>query len=326
VSHRSRAPITRMKAGPLRATVVMMLCMMMKLPLRQALRTSATTTAPRMMVNSYSDERRLIRGVLAEAVEAQGRIRDALEQQLLKKQPALVSTASDDDEKAARAREKALRRAEMVPIRLAEVGEREEALAELQIRLGEATDSAGIDGLKRDMQEIGLGNLLESFDVDAPARGIWGRPDDFEGLVVSSPKHGIPILISRQRHSDSVLRRVSRGTDLWFQAREGRGSRVLLRTSMRRNLSKSPRECMEVAAAYAAFFSDSGSQRRRSHRGRGGDESSGVDVMWTDSRHVAKRGGRVGQLKDAKKLGIIQADPWTVAQDARDAQEEQGWI
>ena len=256
VSHRSRAPITRMKAGPLRATVVMMLCMMMKLPLRQALRTSATTTAPRMMVNSYSDERRLIRGVLAEAVEAQGRIRDALEQQLLKKQPALVSTASDDDEKASRAREKALRRAEMVPIRLAEVGEREEALAELQIRLGEATDSAGIDGLKRDMQEIGLGNLLESFDVDAPARGIWGRPDDFEGLVVSSPKHGIPILISRQRHSDSVLRRVSRGTDLWFQAREGRGSRVLLRTSMRRNLSKSPRECMEVAAAYAAFFSD----------------------------------------------------------------------
>ena len=154
----------------------------------------------------------------------------------------------------------------MVPIRLAEVGEREEALAELQIRLGEATDSAGIDGLKRDMQEIGLGNLLESFDVDAPARGIWGRPDDFEGLVVSSPKHGIPILISRQRHSDSVLRRVSRGTDLWFQAREGRGSRVLLRTSMRRNLSKSPRECMEVAAAYAAFFSDSGSQRHRSHR------------------------------------------------------------
>ena len=102
MSHRSRAPITRMKAGRLRATVVMMLCMMMKLPLRQALRTSATTTAPRMMVNSYSDERRLIRGVLAEAVEAQGRIRDALEQQLLKKQPALVSTASDDDGKAAR--------------------------------------------------------------------------------------------------------------------------------------------------------------------------------------------------------------------------------
>ena len=27
-----------------------------------------------------------------------------------------------------------------------------------------------------------------------------------------------------------------------------------------------------------------------------------VGVMWTDSRHVAKRGTRVGQLKDGKKL------------------------
>ena len=43
------------------------------------------------------------------------------------------------------------------------------------------------------------------------------------------------------------------GADLWFQVRASRGSRVLLRTSMRRDLTRSHRECMEAAAdAHAA--------------------------------------------------------------------------
>ena len=46
--------------------------------------------------------------------------------------------------------------------------------------------------------------------------------------------------------------------------------------------------------------------------------------MYTDSRHVAKRGGRVGQLKESKWLGVIWAKPARVADEARDAQEEQG--
>ena len=96
----------------------------------------------------------------------------------------------------------------------------------------------------------------------------------------------MPILVARQSFSDDLLRRVSSGTDLWFQASEdpnpdfnphpnqvsegpnpkpspspspspnphpnpnqvseGRGSRVLLRTSMVRSLVRSPRECMET--------------------------------------------------------------------------------
>ena len=97
------------------------------------------------------------------------------------------------------------------------------------------------------------------------------------------------------------------------QVSEGRGSRVLLRTSMVRSLVRAPRECMESASDLAAFFSDA----------RRADE---VKVMYTDSRHVAKRGGRVGQLKESKRLGVVWAKPARVADEARDAQEEQGWL
>jgi hypothetical protein len=149
----------------------------------------------------------------------------------------------------------------------------------------------------------------------------------------------VPILVARAAYSDALLRRVSGGTDLWFQVveapntqspypslnpsrslsphlrqlSEGRGSRVLLRTSMVRSLVRAPRECMETASDLAAFFSDA----------RRADEAK---VMYTDSRHVAKRGGRVGQLKEAKRLGVIWAKPARVADEARDAQEEQGWL
>ena len=61
----------------------------------------------------------------------------------------------------------------------------------------------------------------------------------------------MPVLVGRQKFSDELLRRVGRGTDLWFQVREGRGSRVLLRTSLCRELTRAPRECVEVAADLA---------------------------------------------------------------------------
>ena len=102
------------------------------------------------------------------------------------------------------------------------------------------------------------------------------RVEAVDGLVVESPR-GVPILIGRHAYKDPVLRQVS-GTDLWFQVREGRGSRVLLRTSMVRQLARSPRECMEMAADLASYFSDSRPSQ------------DDVGVMWTDSRHVAKRG------------------------------------
>ena len=130
--------------------------------------------------------------------------------------------------------------------------------------------------------------------------------------MLESPR-GVPTLVAPRSYSDELLRRVSRGTDLWFQAVEGRGSRVLLRASMVRGLSRAPRECVEHAAHLAAYFSDQ----------RYADE---VEVMWTDSRKVARRGGRVGQMKATKKLGALWARPELVASVAREAQEEQGWL
>ena len=255
------------------------------------------------------DEKRLLRGVLVEALEAQQRKRAALEEQLERALP--VPSADQTNEKAAKAHEKALRRAKLVPQRLAEVDAAEEQLTEL---LGDLR-RRGVDlpSLRSSIEGAGLATRLSTFDVDAMAWKQFGRPDGFDGLVLESPR-GVPILVARQSFKDELLRRVGRGSDLWFQVREGRGSRILLRTSMLPNLARSPRECMEMAADCAAFFSD----WRRSD-----DE---VEVMFTDSRHVAKRGTRVGQMKDAKRLGTVWARPQRVAEAAREAQEEQGWM
>jgi uncharacterized tellurite resistance protein B-like protein len=251
-------------------------------------------------------ERNLLRGVLAEALMAQARKRSALLEQLDER----VSSTGDQlgDPKALA---KAQRRAALVPQRLAEVDEAEQHLHTLQASLGQS----GVDllSIRNSMEAVGLGSRLETFDVDAAALSQYGRPDGFDGLVVESPR-GIPILVGRRKFSDALLRRVGRGTDLWFQVAEGRGSRVLLRTSMHRELSKSPRACMEAAADMAAYFSE------------WKQASMPVDVMWTDSRHVAKRGERVGQMKGNKRLGTISGKPWQAADTAQMVQEEQGWL
>lgn len=257
-------------------------------------------------------ERRLLRGVLAEALEAQQRKRFALEQQVAAASSAPLEPSIDDgDEKRAKARAKALRRAEQIPLQLAAVDSAEARLLSLKADLRGRAD---LGALRNAMEsELGLGSRLATFDVDAHAFAQWGRPDGFDGLVVESPR-GIPILVGQKKFTDELLRRVARSTDLWFQCRDGSGSRVLLRTSMVRALTRSPRECQEAAADLAAYFSG-----WRSH-----DEE--VEVMFTDSRHVAKRGTRVGQMKDSKRLGTIWARPWRVAELAREAQEEQGWL
>jgi len=272
----------------------------------------AVVMMPRAVVmmsgTSREHEKRLLRGVMVEALDAQQRKRTGLEEQLERTEAAPLLNSGD--EKAVKAHAKALRRAAQVPVRLSEVDAAETKLAELQTKLRSGGDVVQIR-LQLEL-ELGLTERLASFDVDAMAQGQWGRPAGFDGLVLESPR-GVPILVARQSFSDDLLRRVSSGTDLWFQVSEGRGSRVLLRTSMVRSLVRSPRECMETASDLAALFSDA----RRS------DE---VKVMYTDSRHVAKRGGRVGQLKESKRLGVIWAKPARVVDEARDAQEEQGWL
>ena len=257
-------------------------------------------------------ERRLLRGVMAEALEAQSRKRAALEEQ--QEAALLLTRDSPEDEcdaKQAKARAKNLRRAAQIPMLLAEVDRTEDRLLKLKASLVGRADLAA---LRHTLEtECGLASRLLTFDVDARARDQWGRPEDFDGLVVESPR-GIPILIGRKQFSDAVLRRVARGTDLWFQTRDGSGSRVLLRTSMVRSMTRSPRECQEAAADLAAYFSG----------WRRADED--VEIIFTDSKHVAKRGARVGQMKDSKRLGILSGRPWRVAELAREAQEDQGWL
>lgn len=262
-------------------------------------------------------DRRLLRGVLVEALEAQHRKRTALEEQLAKQAPLLQSDnlyiETPGDDKVSKLRAKAMRRAQEVPQHLAAVADAVRRLEDLMSKFGAGADLVYIH---RELEDLGLGSRLDTLDLDKITLNQWGRPDGFRGLVVKSAR-GVPILVGQRSYSDGLLRRIGRGADLWFQVCQGRGSRVLLRTSMVRSLGRSHRECMEMAADLAAHFSDS--------RGAVQDDVD-VEVMYTDSRHVAKRGDRVGQMKENKKLGTIWARPARVDTVVREAQEQQGWL
>ena len=271
---------------------------------------AARGTTAWMSTSASSDPvqtKRLLLGVLGYELEAQERKRTALMDQL----SSSAASTEEDDEKAAA---KALRRKQQVPVRLAEVDSAQERLRELMEIV--RARNIDLDACTAAAVEMGLGPRLETFDVEAFSRSqsSYGRPDGFDGLVFESPR-GIPILVARQSFKDSLLRRIGRGKDLFFQVQEQRGSRVLLRTSMRRDISRSPRECMEMAADLASYFSD----------WKYADDGD-VEVMFTDARQVAKRGTRVGQMKRSKSLGTLWASPSRVADMAKEAQEIQGWL
>ena len=131
------------------------------------------------------------------------------------------------------------------------------------------------------------------------SKAEFGRPADFTGLVYKSP-HGVPILVGRKgAHNDEVLRRISQGSDLWFQCEDYSGSRVLLRTSLARGL-KNSKSCRQAAADLAAYYSD---YRRK---------FESVPIMYTDSKRVAKRGSKKGQMRKRKSLGTMYGYPRNV--------------
>ena len=131
------------------------------------------------------------------------------------------------------------------------------------------------------------------------SKAEFGRPADFTGLVYKSP-HGVPILVGRKgAHNDEVLRRISQGSDLWFQCDDYSGSRVLLRTSLARGL-KNSKSCRQAAADLAAYYSD---YRRK---------FESVPIMYTDSKRVAKRGSKKGQMRKRKSLGTMYGYPRNV--------------
>lgn len=127
----------------------------------------------------------------------------------------------------------------------------------------------------------------------------FGRPQGFNGEVYYSPL-GVPILVGRMNaHKDDVMRNAAQGSDLWFQVEDYNGSRVLLRTSLMRG-TKGSKQCLQMAADLAAKYSI------------WGEDYDSIPVMYTDSRKVAKRGSKVGQMKQKKSLGRMMGMPSNV--------------
>ena len=101
-------------------------------------------TVVMMSVTSREHEKRLLRGVMVEALEVQQRKRTALQEQLERTEAAPLFNS--DDEKAAKAHAKALRRAAQVPARLSEVDAAETLLSELQAKLRSGGDVVEVRG------------------------------------------------------------------------------------------------------------------------------------------------------------------------------------
>ena len=97
-----------------------------------------------MSGTSREHEKRLLRGVMVEALEVQQRKRTALQEQLERTEAAPLFNS--DDEKAQKAHAKALRRAAQVPARLSEVDAAETLLAELQTKLRSGGDVVEVRG------------------------------------------------------------------------------------------------------------------------------------------------------------------------------------
>ena len=98
-------------------------------------------TVVMMSGTSREREKRLLRGVMVEALEVQQRKRTALQEQLERTEAAPLFNS--DDEKAAA---KALRRAAQVPARLSEVDAAETLLSELQAKLRSGGDVVEVRG------------------------------------------------------------------------------------------------------------------------------------------------------------------------------------
>jgi hypothetical protein len=96
---------------------------------------------------------------------------------------------------------------------------------------------------------------------------------------------------------------------LWFQVEDYSGSRVLLRTSVMRGLRGS-KECMQIAADLAARFSDHYYDNHETNDD--GVVSIKIPVMYCDSKKVAKRGSKVGQMRQGKSMGRLFGDPRNV--------------
>lgn len=206
--------------------------------------------------------------------------------------------------------------AEQLDRRIDRTDEREERLLDIR----DSLFKANLTEVRRMLEEdLLLGKRLQKYDWNAERHAQWGRPEGFKGLVIRSP-NGLPILVERKGMKDKKpLMNLAKRTDQWFQIPDGKGPRVLLRTSMVPSISKSYRACMEMAADLAAYFSREYQDEKHWLR------PEELLVYWAGpQRH--KGGSRIGRQKKNEIFGRIWAKPGRVHDLARDAQEVQGWI
>lgn len=193
---------------------------------------------------------------------------------------------------------------ERVETRKMELSKVTRELEDLRVQTNEGKSSQQKnERIKLHLTKMGFGKLFtqstDTFKTKQSKNEEFGRPNGFDGDVFYSPL-GVPILVSKQNaHKDAVMRNAAQGSDLWFQVEDYNGSRVLLRTSLKRG-TKGSKGCIQMAADLAAKFSV------------WGESYDCIPVMYTDSRKVAKRGSRVGQMKQKKSMGRILGRPHNI--------------
>eukprot|EP00545_Synedropsis_sp_CCMP1620_P013711 CAMPEP_0119017334 /NCGR_PEP_ID=MMETSP1176-20130426/16249_1 /TAXON_ID=265551 /ORGANISM="Synedropsis recta cf, Strain CCMP1620" /LENGTH=333 /DNA_ID=CAMNT_0006971029 /DNA_START=81 /DNA_END=1079 /DNA_ORIENTATION=- len=249
-------------------------------------------------------------GAIQEAQHRQQHILDALERESQSSTVVTIDDHSnpdvDDDAIAQEAlQQKAERRKRVINERRMEIQSCLSRLLQLENELLK-TNTSNLDATKEALVTMGFQKLLadpDSWKWNTAHDSRNGSPADFGGLVYTTPR-GVPILVGTQSaHGDSTLRRISQGADMWFQVSDYHGSRVLLRTSLAKGL-KDSKECRIMAANLAAYYSD-----YRTMTTNDGDDDVVVSVMYTDSKHVAKRGSKAGQMRKKKAFGEMGGRP-----------------
>lgn len=237
--------------------------------------------------------------VLEEIKFRQHRILDALELELRKENKPSGDGSNKSlmqhEGKANKKREKIMQRNAEILLLLDKVQQIEESLKPKR--------HVSFTSVRHSIIRLGFESILtestDNWKSQRTSRNEFGRPKGYDGLIFYTPL-GTPILVGIQgSHSDETLRQISQGMDLWFQVEGYSGSRILLRTSLKRSL-KGSKSCIQMAADLAAYYSD--------HRWE-----KEVPIMYTDPRHVAKRGTKAGQMKKRKSFGCIIGHPTTVS-------------
>lgn len=244
-----------------------------------------------------------IAGAIKEVQYRQRNILDALEKEQSSSAKKTNLDGDHDSVQLEKLKQKTERRKHVVEERRNDINACLSRLDELEKDMRQSN----LEATKEALITMGFQKLIsdpDSWKWNRDSDSRRGSPSDFGGLVYTSPL-GVPILIGKQSsHGDSTLRRISQGADIWFQVSDYEGSRVLLRTSLARGL-KNSKECRAMAANLAAYYSDA----------RGSSDK--VPVMYTDSKHVAKRGSKAGQMRKKKAFGELSGRPSEVASMAK---------